>query len=193
MTRKRVAILISGRGSNMAALIEAAQASDYPAEVALVVSNVADAAGLVRARAAGIATEVIEHKPFGRDREAFDRALNGALKAHRIDIVCLAGFMRVLTRWFVERWNARLINIHPSLLPAFKGLETHARALAAGAKTHGATVHYVVPELDAGPIIAQEIVPVLAGDTPDSLAARVLEAEHRIYPLALKRVAEGKA
>ena len=193
MTRKRVAILISGRGSNMAALIEAAQAPNYPAEIALVVSNVADAAGLARAREAGIATEVIEHKFFGKDRAAFDRALNGALEAHRIDIACLAGFMRVLTPCFVERWNGRLINIHPSLLPALKGLDTHARALAAGAKIHGATVHYVVPELDAGPIITQEIVPVLAGDTPDSLGARVLEAEHRLYPLALKHVAEGKA
>ena len=193
MIRKRVAILISGRGSNMAALIEAAQAPDYPAEIALVISNVADAAGLARARAAGIATEIVEHKPFGKDREAFDRALNSVLEAHHIDIVCLAGFMRVLTSWFVSRWNRRIINIHPSLLPAFKGLDTHARALAAGARTHGATVHFVAPELDAGPIIAQEIVPVLASDTPDSLAARVLEAEHRIYPLALKRVAEGKA
>jgi phosphoribosylglycinamide formyltransferase-1 len=193
MIRKRVAILISGRGSNMAALIEAAQAPDYPAEIALVISNVADAAGLARARAAGIATEIVEHKPFGKDREAFDRALNSVLEAHHIDIVCLAGFMRVLASWFVSRWNRRIINIHPSLLPAFKGLDTHARALAAGAKTHGATVHFVAPELDAGPLIAQEIVPVLASDTPDSLAARVLEAEHRIYPLALKRVAEGKA
>jgi phosphoribosylglycinamide formyltransferase-1 len=193
MTRKRVAILISGRGSNMTALIKAAKAPDCPAEIALVISNVPDAAGLARAREAGIATEVVEHKRFGKDREAFDRAVHTALEAHGIDIVCLAGFLRVLTPWFVSQWNRRLINIHPSLLPAFKGLDTHARALAAGAKTHGATVHFVVPELDSGPIIAQEIVPVLPGDTPESLAARVLEAEHRIYPLALKRVVEGRA
>ncbi len=193
MTRKRVAILISGRGSNMVALIEAAKAADYPAEIALVLSNVADAAGLTRARDTGIATEIVDHKPFGKDREAFDRSVDATLQAHRIDIVCLAGFMRVLTPWFVERWNRRLINIHPSLLPAFKGLHTHERALAEGAKEHGATVHYVVPELDAGPIIAQESVPVLPGDTADQLAARVLEIEHRIYPAALRRVAEGSA
>ena len=193
MTRKRVAILISGRGSNMAALIEAAKAADYPAEIALVVTNVPDAAGLVRARQAGIATEAIDHKPFGKDREAFDRQLDATLRAHRIDIVCLAGFLRVLGPWFVARWNGRLINIHPSLLPAFKGLHTHERALAAGATEHGATVHFVVPDLDSGPIIEQASVPVLPGDTPDLLAARVLEAEHRIYPLALRRVAEGRA
>lgn len=193
MTRKRVAILISGRGSNMAALIEAAKVPDYPAEIALVLSNVADAAGLVRAREAGIATEIVEHKPFGKDREAFDHAVNAVLEAHRVDIVCLAGFMRLLTPWFVKRWSGRMINIHPSLLPAFKGLDTHARALAAGAKTHGATVHFVVPELDSGPVIAQESVAVRPDDTADSLAARVLAVEHRIYPLALRRVAEGSA
>jgi phosphoribosylglycinamide formyltransferase-1 len=193
MTRKRVAILISGRGSNMMALIEGAKATDYPAEIALVLSNVPDAAGLERAHEAGITTQVIEHKHFGNDREAFDRAVHAALEVHRIDIVCLAGFLRVLTPWFVCQWNGRLINIHPSLLPAFKGLDTHARALAAGAKTHGATVHFVVPELDSGPIIARESVPVLPGDTAEALAARVLQAEHRIYPLALKRVIEGRA
>lgn len=190
MSRKRVAILISGRGSNMAALIEAARAPDYPAEIAVIVSNVADAAGLERAREAGIATEVVDHRPSGKDREAFDRTLQLTLEAHRIEIVCLAGFMRVLTPWFVGRWNGRLINIHPSLLPAFKGLDTHARALAAGAKQHGATAHFVVPELDAGPVIVQESVPMLVGDTPATLAARVLAVEHRIYPLALRRVAE---
>jgi phosphoribosylglycinamide formyltransferase-1 len=193
MSRKRVAILISGRGSNMAALIEAAKAADYPAEIALVLSNVPDAGGLARAREAGIATEAVDHKPFGKDREAFDWHLDATLQAHRIDIVCLAGFLRVLGPWFVERWNRRLINIHPSLLPAFKGLNTHERALAAGAKEHGATVHFVVPDLDSGPIIEQASVPVLAGDTPEQLAARVLEVEHRIYPLALKRLAEGCA
>ena len=193
MSRKRVAILISGRGSNMAALIAAAQDQDYPADIVLVVSNRADAQGLVRAREAGIATETVDHKTFGKDREAFDRALNTILQAHRIDIVCLAGFMRLLTPWFVERWHGRLINIHPSLLPAFKGLHTHERALAEGATQHGATVHFVVPELDSGPIIAQESVAVEPGDTARTLAARVLEAEHRIYPLALRRVAEAES
>jgi len=193
MSRKRVAILISGRGSNMVALIEAAKAPDYPAEIALVVSNVPEAAGLDRARGAGIATEVVDHRPFGKDRDAFDRRLDATLEAHRVDIVCLAGFMRVLSPWLVERWNGRLINIHPSLLPEFKGLHTHERALAAGVKQHGATVHFVAPELDSGPIIEQQSVPVLPGDTPESLAARVLEVEHRIYPLALKRLAEGRA
>jgi len=189
--KKRVAILISGRGSNMAALIDAAKDPAYPAEIVLVLSNIADAGGLERAREAGIATEVVEHKPFGKDRAAFDRAVHAVLERHRTEIVCLAGFLRLLTPWFVERWSGRLINIHPSLLPAFKGLDTHARALAAGATQHGATVHLVVPELDSGPIIAQESVPVLPGDTEGTLAARVLAVEHRIYPLALKRVAQG--
>jgi phosphoribosylglycinamide formyltransferase-1 len=189
--KKRVAILISGRGSNMAALIDAAKDPAYPAEIVLVLSNIADAGGLERAREAGIATEVVEHRPFGKDRAAFDRAMHAVLERHRIEIVCLAGFLRMLTPWFVERWSGRLINIHPSLLPAFKGLDTHARALAAGATQHGATVHFVVPELDSGPIIAQESVPVLPGDTEETLAARVLAVEHRIYPLALKRVAQG--
>ena len=189
--KKRVAILISGRGSNMAALIDAAKDPAYPAEIVLVLSNIADAGGLERAREAGIATEVVEHKPFGKDRAAFDRAVHAVLERHRIEIVCLAGFLRLLTPWFVERWSGRLINIHPSLLPAFKGLDTHARAIAAGATQHGATVHFVVPELDSGPIIAQESVPVLPGDTEETLAARVLAVEHLIYPLALKRVAQG--
>src|SRR5690242_19869691 len=140
MPRKRVAILISGRGSNMAALIEAAKAPDYPAEIALVVSNVPDAAGLARARGAGILTAVIDHKPFGKDRPAFEKALQKILDEHRIALICLAGFMRLLSADFTQRWSGRLINIHPSLLPAFKGLDTHARALAAGAQTHGATV-----------------------------------------------------
>jgi len=193
MSRKRVAILISGRGSNMVALIEAAKANDYPAEIVLVISNVPDAAGLARAREAGIPTEVVDHKPFGKDRETFDGKIDAALQAHQIDIVCLAGFLRVLSPWFVARWNGRLINIHPSLLPAFKGLHTHERAIAAGAREHGATVHFVEPELDSGAIIEQQSVPILAGDTAESLAVRVLEVEHRIYPLALKRVAEGRA
>ena len=193
MIHKRVAILISGRGSNMAALIDAAKAPDYPAEIALVVSNVPDAAGLARAREARVATAVLDHKPFGKDRAAFEAALQKILDEHRIELICLAGFMRLFTVQFVRRWSGRMLNIHPSLLPLFPGLDPHGQALRAGAKTSGATVHFVIPETDAGPIIAQESVPVLAGDTAETLAARVLEAEHRIYPLALKRIAEGRA
>ncbi|HET9903525.1 MAG TPA: phosphoribosylglycinamide formyltransferase [Xanthobacteraceae bacterium] len=192
MTRKRTAVLISGRGSNMAALIEAARAPDYPAEIALVISNRPDALGLDRASATGIATQIIDHSRFGTDREAFERALDASLKARGIEIVCLAGFMRLLTPWFVQRWENRLINIHPALLPAFKGLDTHERALRAGVKIHGATVHFVVPEMDSGPAIVQAAVPVHDDDTADSLAARVLAAEHRIYPLALRLLAEGR-
>jgi phosphoribosylglycinamide formyltransferase-1 len=191
--KKRVAVLISGRGSNMASLVEAAKSPDYPAEIVLVVSNRPEAAGLVHARTAGIATVVVDHATFGKDREAFEHKLQAVLDTHRVDLVCLAGFMRLLTPWFVGRWIGRLINVHPALLPAFKGLNTHARALAAGAKVHGATVHFVVPEMDSGPIIAQAEVPVRDGDTPDTLAARVLAVEHRIYPDALRRVAEGRA
>jgi phosphoribosylglycinamide formyltransferase-1 len=192
MARKRVAVLISGRGSNMAALIEAAKHKDYPAEVALVVSNKADAAGLAVARAAGIATEVVDHAAFGKDRVAFDGALQAVLEKHRIDLVCLAGFMRLLTPGFVGQWRERMLNIHPALLPAFKGLDTHRRALAAGAKVHGATVHFVVAEMDAGPIIAQGAVKVRDDDSEATLAARVLAVEHRIYPMALDLVAEGR-
>lgn len=193
MTRKRVAVLISGRGSNMSALIEAAKAKDYPAEIVLVVSNRPDAAGLARAREAAIATAVIDHRLFRDDRAAFERALDDELREYRIDIVCLAGFMRLLTPWFITRWSGRILNIHPALLPEFKGLDTHRRALAAGVKRHGATVHFVVEETDAGPVISQQSVPVLQGDTEDTLAARVLEIEHRIYPEALRLVAEGRA
>jgi phosphoribosylglycinamide formyltransferase 1 len=192
MTRKRVAVLISGRGSNMMALIEAAKAEDYPAQIVLVVSNRPDASGLTRAQKAGIATVTVDHQKSGGDREAFERALDAELEAHGIDIVCLAGFMRLLTPWFVARWSGRMLNIHPALLPAFKGLDTHARALAAGVRIHGATVHFVVPEVDSGPIIAQAAVPVLDDDTPATLAARVLKAELRLYPLALGLVASGK-
>ena len=190
MAKQRVAILISGRGSNMASLIEAAKDDGYPAEIALVVSNRREAAGLGQARAQGITTAVIDHAQFGKDREAFERALQDVLTAHGIDLVCLAGFMRLLTPWFVGQWQGRMLNIHPALLPAFKGLHTHERAIEAGVKTHGATVHFVSPEMDSGPIIAQAEVPVLPGDTPDTLAARVLEVEHKIYPQALKQVAE---
>lgn len=191
--RKRVAVLISGRGSNMAALIEAAKDPAYPAEIALVVSNRPDAAGLERARSAGLATATVDHVPFGKDREAFERALQAVLAAHRIELVCLAGFMRLLTPWFVTHWSGRMLNIHPALLPAFKGLDTHRRAIEAGAKRHGATVHLVVPEMDSGPIVAQESLAVLPGDTPETLAARVLEIEHRLYPQALRLLAEGRA
>jgi phosphoribosylglycinamide formyltransferase-1 len=192
MTRKRVAILISGRGSNMAALIEAAKSEDYPAQIVLVVSNKPDAAGLEIARTAGIATEVFDHAKYGKDRAAFERALQAALDAHRIELVCLAGFMRLLTADFVTRWQGRLLNIHPALLPAFKGLDTHRRALAAGVKLHGATVHFVVPEMDSGPIIVQGAVAVRDDDSEATLTARVLAVEHRIYPLALKLVAQGR-
>ncbi|HVY58521.1 MAG TPA: phosphoribosylglycinamide formyltransferase [Xanthobacteraceae bacterium] len=190
MERKRVAILISGRGSNMAALIEAARRPDYPAEIVLVVASRGQAKGLARAREAGIPTKVLEHAAFP-DRAHFDRALDELLTAERIALVCLAGYMRLLTPWFVARWADRLLNVHPALLPSFRGLDTHARALAAGVKIHGATVHFVVPEVDAGPIIAQAAVPVLEGDTAETLAARVLAVEHKIYPLALDLVARG--
>jgi phosphoribosylglycinamide formyltransferase-1 len=192
MTKKRVAVLISGRGSNMAALIEAARAPDYPAEIVLVVSNRPDASGLARARLAGVETAVVDHTAFGEDREAFERALDAKLQARHVDLVCLAGFMRLLTPRFVTRWSGRMLNIHPALLPQFKGLDTHRRALAAGVTRHGATVHFVVPEMDSGPIIAQDSVPVIEGDTEATLAARVLEIEHRIYPAALRLVAEGR-
>jgi phosphoribosylglycinamide formyltransferase 1 len=192
MSRKRVAVLISGRGSNMAALIEAAKDKDYPAEIALVLSNKADAAGLDIARAAGIATQVVDRTAYGKDRTTFDAAMQAVLVKHRIDIVCLAGFMRLLTPEFVAQWPQRMLNIHPSLLPAFKGLDTHKQALKAGAKVHGASVHFVTAELDAGPIIVQAAVTVHKDDDEAALAARVLGQEHRIYPLALKLLAEGR-
>ena len=191
MSRKHVAILISGRGSNMAALIKAAAVPDFPAEIVLVVSNRPDAGGLATARAAGIETAVVDHTPYGKDRAAFDAALQQVLAQHDIAYVCLAGFMRLLTADFVTQWQGRMINIHPALLPSFKGLDTHARALQAGVKIHGATVHFVVPEMDSGPIIAQGAVAVHDDDDEATLAARVLDIEHRIYPLALKLLAEG--
>ena len=192
MTRKRVAVLISGRGSNMEALVAASARDTYPADIALVVSNRPDAIGVARAAAAGIATVVVDHKPFGADREAFERALAAQLEPRGIDLVCLAGFMRLFTPWFIGRWRDRMLNVHPALLPAFKGLDTHARALAAGVKIHGATVHMVVPEMDSGPIICQAALAVHDDDTPESLAARVLALEHRIYPAALALVATGR-
>ena len=176
----------------MTALIEAAKAQDYPAEIAVVISNRPDAAGLALAAAAGIATVALDHTTFGKDREAFERLLQRELDARHIELVCLAGFMRLLTPWFVERWQARMLNIHPSLLPAFKGLDTHEAALRAGVRIHGATVHFVVPDVDSGPIICQGAVAVHDDDTPRTLAARVLAVEHRLYPMALRLVAEGR-
>jgi phosphoribosylglycinamide formyltransferase-1 len=176
----------------MQALIAAAKAQDFPAEIALVLSNRPDAAGLATARGAGIATAIVDHTAFGKDRERFEHAIDAELAARRIELVCLAGFMRLLTPWLVERWVWRMLNIHPALLPAFKGIDTHARALAGGVKIHGASVHFVVPEMDSGPIIVQGAVPVNDDDDEDTLAARVLAVEHRIYPLALALVAQSR-
>jgi phosphoribosylglycinamide formyltransferase-1 len=176
----------------MAALIDAARAPDFPATIALVLSNVPDAGGLQVARDAGIPTAVVDHRTFGKDREAFEKAMQAVLVDHRVEFVALAGFMRLLTPWFIGQWPDRMINIHPALLPSFKGLNTHERALEEGVKVHGATVHFVVPEMDSGPIIDQEAVPVLDDDTPASLAARVLAAEHRLYPRALADLAAGR-
>ena len=192
MSRKRVAVLISGRGSNMAALIEAAEDKKYPAEIVLVISNRPDAGGLLIAQAAGIAAEIVDHAKFGTERPGFERAVQEVLEKHRIDLVCLAGFMRLLTAGFLEKWHLRILNIHPALLPAFKGLDTHRRALEAHAKIHGASVHFVVPEMDSGPVIAQSAIAVRSTDSEATLARRVLEIEHRIYPAALKLVAEGR-
>jgi phosphoribosylglycinamide formyltransferase-1 len=190
--KPRVAILISGRGSNMAALIRAAMTEDFPAEIAVVISNRADAGGLEKARVSGIPTVTIESKPFGKDRAAFEAVLQSALDEHRIDLVCLGGFMRLFTAEFVRRWYGRMLNIHPSLLPAFPGLDPHGQALTAGVKIAGATVHFVIPETDAGPILMQGAVAVRDDDTPDTLSARILEIENQIYPEALRLVASGR-
>jgi len=190
--RKRTAVLISGRGSNMSALVGAARAPDFPAEIAVVLSDNSAAGGLALARQAGIATAAIDRKIYA-GRDEFEAAMQAMLAIHRIELICLAGFMRVLSEGFVAHWRGRMINIHPSLLPAFRGLRTHERALAAGVREHGCTVHFVEPELDAGPIILQARVPVHAGDTAESLAARVLVEEHRIYPEALALLAAGRA
>jgi phosphoribosylglycinamide formyltransferase-1 len=190
--KTRVAILISGRGSNMVALIEAARAPDYPAEIVLVLANRPDAGGLAYAAAAGIPARAIDHRAYP-DRESFDTALHAQLLAADIELVCLAGFMRIFSAGFVEAWAGRMLNIHPSLLPLFRGTHTHRQALDAGVRLHGCTVHYVVPELDAGPIVAQAAVPVVPGDDPDSLADRILVQEHRLYPAALSLVAGGRA
>jgi len=190
--KRRVAILISGRGSNMVTLIEAAAAKDFPAEIVLVISNRADAGGLERAQASGVATLTIESKPFGADRAAFEAVLQAALDEHRIDLICLGGFMRLFTAQFTQRWHGRMLNIHPSLLPSFPGLDPQGQALRAGVKISGATVHFVIPETDAGPIVMQGAVAVRDDDTPETLAARILEIEHRIYPDALHLVASGE-
>ena len=190
--KKRVAILISGRGSNMEALIRASKARGYPAEIVGVLSNKADAGGLAFAADAGIDTAVRSHKDFA-SREEFDAALDEVLRGWNVDIVCLAGFMRLLTPGFTNRWEGRMLNIHPSLLPAYRGLHTHERALEAGAVEHGCSVHFVTAGLDEGPTILQARVPVLPGDTADTLAARVLVEEHRIYPEALAMVSRGEA
>ncbi|QJP13227.1 phosphoribosylglycinamide formyltransferase [Starkeya sp. ORNL1] len=192
MSETRVGVLISGRGSNMASLIEAAAQPGYPAEIVTVISNKADAGGLVRAEEAGIDTVVIDHKAHA-DRASFDAALDAALEEAKVELVCLAGFMRLLTPGFTEKWRGRMINIHPALLPSFRGLHTHERALEAGVKIHGCTVHFVTPEMDVGPIIMQAAVPVLEGDTAELLAARVLAQEHIIYPAALRLICEGRA
>jgi phosphoribosylglycinamide formyltransferase-1 len=192
MTKRRVAILISGRGSNMAALIRAARPADFPAEIVLVISNRADAGGLVTARENGVATVTIESKPFGKDRAAFEAVLQSALDQHKVELICLGGFMKLFTAEFVQRWYGKMLNIHPSLLPSFPGLEPQAQALRAGVKVSGATVHFVIPETDAGPIVMHGVVSVDDDDTPETLAARILIVEHLIYPEALKRLAAGR-
>lgn len=186
----RVAILISGSGSNMVALADS-MSGDHPARPCLVLSNRPDAGGLARAAERGIPTAAVDHRPFAADRTAFEAALSEPLEAARPDLICLAGFMRILTAPFIDRWQGRILNIHPSLLPKYRGLDTHARAIAAGEREAGCTVHEVTPDLDDGPVLGQARVPVLPGDTARSLAARVLETEHRLYPAVLRRVAEG--
>ena len=190
--KRRVAILISGRGSNMAALIDAAKSADFPAEIVAVISNRADAPGLEKAEASGIATVVIESKPFGKDRAGFEAVLQRALEENKVDLICLGGFMRLFTAEFVQRWYGRMLNIHPSLLPSFPGLDPHGQALQAGVKISGATVHFVIPETDAGPIIMQGAVMVADDDTAETLSQRILGIEHRIYPEALRLLASGK-
>lgn len=180
--KPRVAVLISGRGSNMVALVQAARAPDFPAEIVLVLSNKPEALGLEAAHGLGVEAIAVAAKPFGKDREAHERAIDAALQARGVQIVCLAGYMRLLTPWLVGKWAGRMLNIHPSLLPKFPGLDTHNRAIAAGETEHGCTVHLVTQAMDAGPILGQARVPILAGDTEESLAARVLAQEHKLYP-----------
>src|ERR1700730_16799360 len=190
--KRRVAILISGRGSNMAALIRAAAAEDFPAQIVVVISNRSDAGGLETAKASGIPAVTIESKPFGKDRAAFEEGLQSALEQHQVDLICLGGFMRLFTAEFVQRWYGRMLNIHPSLLPSFPGLDPHGQALRAGVKISGATVHFVTPQTDAGPILMQGAVAVSDHDTAETLSERILEAEHRIYPDALRLLASGE-
>ncbi|WP_291853668.1 phosphoribosylglycinamide formyltransferase [Bradyrhizobium sp.] len=190
--KRRTAILISGRGSNMAALVAAAEAPDFPAAIVAVISNRADAPGLAKAAASGIPTLVIESQPFGRDRAAFEAALQRALEHSKVELICLGGFMRLFTAEFVQRWHGKMLNIHPSLLPSFPGLDPHRQALDAGVKISGATVHFVTPETDAGPIVMQGAVAVADDDTVETLAARTLGVEHRIYPEALRLLAAGQ-
>ncbi len=193
MTRRiRTAVFISGRGSNMQSLVHAAKAKDYPADIVLVISNRPEATGLEFARANGITAIAVDHKLYGKDRAAFEGELHKILLEHKIELVCLAGFMRLMTADFVNRWAGRMLNIHPALLPAYKGLHTHERALADGVAQHGCTVHFVVPEMDEGPVILQRAVPVLPDDTPETLSARVLEQEHIAYPAALAQVAKSR-
>lgn len=192
VSKKRVAVLISGRGSNMTALLDAARDPAYPAEIVLVLSNKAEARGLETATSHGIRTAVIDHRPFKGDRDAFDAEIHKTLLAHDVELVVLAGFMRILTAGFVDLWPDRMINIHPSLLPSFKGLDTHQRALDTGCRLAGCSVHFVRADMDSGPIICQAAVPVLDNDSEETLSARVLKLEHRIYPRALKLVAGGK-
>lgn len=189
----RIGVLISGRGSNMEALLRAARTPGYPAEVVVVVANRADAAGLGAAAAAGVEAVCVDHRAHGRDREAHERAMQAVLEARGVGLVCLAGYMRLLTPYFVGAWAGRMLNIHPSLLPAFPGLDTHRRALEAGVRLHGCTVHLVTDAMDAGPIIGQAAVPVLPGDDEDALAARVLAEEHRLYPAAVRAYLRGAA
>ncbi|MCP4330071.1 MAG: phosphoribosylglycinamide formyltransferase [Alphaproteobacteria bacterium] len=191
MARLKVAVMISGRGSNLQALIDAAAEPSFPAEIALVISNVPGAKGLERATRSGIDAQVVDHRDFAT-REDFEHQLDRALSGHHVELVCLAGFMRILTPSFVGRWHDRLVNIHPSLLPKHKGLDTHARALEAGDVVSGCTIYFVRPDMDAGPIIVQTEVEIRPGDTEEQLAARVLEAEHRSYPRAVKAIAEGR-
>jgi len=193
MSKLKLGVLISGRGSNLQALIDACAAPDFPAEIALVLSNKADAFGLERAAKAGIATAVVSHRDYPGDKPAFEAAMDATLRESGVELVCLAGFMRLLSPWFVGQWHNALINIHPSLLPSFKGLDTHQRALDTGVRFHGCTVHYVRPEMDEGPIIAQAAVPVVPGDDAHRLADRVLESEHLLYPHAVRLIAESRA
>lgn len=188
-SKLKIAVLISGRGSNLKSLIAACAVPDYPAEIVLVISNVADAGGLAHAKAAGIPTAIVPHKDY-HAHDIFDAVMNKHIIEAGAQLICLAGFMRILSDGFVRQWQGRLINIHPSLLPAFKGRHVHEQAIAAGVRISGCTVHYVIPELDSGPPIAQAAVPVKPADTPEILAARVLEAEHRLYPMAIRRIAE---